>query len=172
MSFLRSSLSLSRSVARGFHSRALLRAEAKGQQSSGPVLHLRFGTPSETLVAKPVHMVTLPAVTGVMGVLADHAPTIAQLKPGVVTVHGNDVADVTHRLFVSGGFACIKADSTAEVTAVEAVKVEDLDPVLVRKGLDDATAALSKASSEREKAEAQIVIDVSEAMLQAIEAKA
>lgn len=43
---------------------------------TGPVLHLRFGTPAETIIAKPVYMVTLPAVTGVMGVLADHAPTI------------------------------------------------------------------------------------------------
>lgn len=58
----------------------------------------------------------------------------AQLKPGVVTVHGNDIADITHRLFVSGGFACIKADSSAEVTAVEAVRLEDLDSTLVRKG--------------------------------------
>ena len=116
-------------------------------------------------------MVTLPAVSGVMGILGEHAPTIAQLRPGVVTVHGNDIADVTHKYFISGGFAEIKADSTANVQAVEAVKFEDLDGAQARKQLDEANAALQKASTDADKALAQIQIEVSEAVLQALEAK-
>lgn len=138
---------------------------------TGPAVQLRLTTATETLLSKPVYMVTLPAVSGMMGVLGDHAPTIAQLKPGVVTVHGTDVADVTARYFVSGGFATIKADSSAEVQAVEAIKLDELDAQLARKGLDDANAALAKASGEREKAEAQIAVEVNEAILQALEAK-
>ncbi len=116
-------------------------------------------------------MVTIPAVSGVMGILGDHAPTIAQLRPGVVTVHGNDIADVTHKYFISGGFAEVKADSTANVQAIEAVKFEDLDAGQARKQLDEANAALLKASTEAEKAQVQIAIEVSEAVLQALEQK-
>jgi F-type H+-transporting ATPase subunit delta len=144
----------------------------KRDSSSGPVLNLRFATSSELLVHRPVYMVTVPAASGVMGVLGDHAPTIAQLKPGIVTVHTNDMADITHRYFISGGFAVIKADSSAVVTAVEAIKPEDLDAGAARKALDEAQAALLKASSDREKAEAQIAIELNEAVLQAIETKA
>ena len=80
----------------------------------GGVLNLRLVTPNETIVNNsPVYMVTVPAVTGVMGILADHAPTIAQLQPGVVTVHTNDINDITHRLFVSGGFAVVDNESSA-----------------------------------------------------------
>jgi len=86
-----------------------------------------------------------------MGVLGDHAPTIAQLKPGVVTVHGADINDVTHKYFVSGGFAVVKGDSSATVTTVDAVKFEDLDAGLARKHLDEAQAALLKATTDLEK---------------------
>lgn len=146
-------------------------AAPKQATLQGPSVNLRFVSSSDVLIAKPVYMVTIPAVSGVMGVLGDHAPTIAQLKPGVVTVHGMDVSDIIARYFVSGGFATIKADSSATVNAVEAIKFEDLDAGLARKGLDDANAALAKAGGEQEKALAQIAIEVNEAILQALEAK-
>jgi F-type H+-transporting ATPase subunit delta len=116
-------------------------------------------------------MVTIPAVSGMMGILGEHAPTLAQLRPGVVTVHGNDIADVTHRYFVSGGFAEVKADSSASVQAVEAVKLDDLDAGQARKVLDESNAALAKAGSDLEKAQVQIQIEVAEAVLQALEQK-
>ncbi len=34
-----------------------------------------------------VDMVLLPALTGDFGVMPGHVPTVAQLRPGVVTVH-------------------------------------------------------------------------------------
>lgn len=78
---------------------------------------------------------------------------------------------VLSRYFVSGGFATIKADSSTIVNAVEAVKFEDLDAGLARKGLDDANAALAKAVTEQDKAAAQVAIEVNEAIIQALEAK-
>jgi len=78
---------------------------------------------------------------------------------------------LTLRYFISGGFAVVKADSTCSVTVAEAIKLEDLDSALARKGLDDANALLAKSSGEREKAEAQIAVEVNEAILQALEAK-
>ena len=112
-----------------------------------------------------VDMVIIPATTGQMGVLPGHVATIAELKPGVMTVHeGNDVS----KYFVSSGFAYIHANSYADIIAVEAVPVDQIDPNLVQKGLAEFTQKLSSASTELEKAEAQIGVDVHSALNSAL----
>lgn len=54
-----------------------------------------------------------------MGILPSHAPTVAQLRSGVVEVHDGDEKE---SYFVSSGFAFVHKDRT-DVCAVEAVKV-------------------------------------------------
>lgn len=76
----------------------------------------------------------LPALTGDFGVMPGHVPTVAQLRPGVVTVH-NTLDKEIDKYFVSSGFAFVHADSSTDVCAVEAVKVDDLDPEAVHAGL-------------------------------------
>ncbi|KAK7829764.1 atp synthase subunit delta', partial [Quercus suber] len=110
---------------------------------------------------KKVDMVIIPATTGQMGVLPGHVPTIAELKPGILSVHeGNDVT----KYFLSSGFAFIHANSVADVIAVEAVPVDHIDPSLVQKGLTDFTQKLSSATTELDKAEAQIGVDIHSAL--------
>ncbi|XP_031473229.1 ATP synthase subunit delta', mitochondrial-like [Nymphaea colorata] len=113
------------------------------------------------LSAKEVDMVIIPATTGQMGVLPGHVATIAELKPGVLSVHeGNDVK----KYFISSGFAFIHANSFADIVAVEAVPIDHIDSSLVQKGLADFQQKLNTASTELEKAEAQIGIDVHSAL--------
>jgi len=81
-----------------------------------------------------VDLVLVPAVTGDFGVMPGHVPTVAQLRPGVVTVHTEMDKDI-QKFFVSSGFAFVHADSTADVVAVEAVKLDDLDTEAIRAGL-------------------------------------
>jgi F-type H+-transporting ATPase subunit delta len=108
-----------------------------------------------------VDMIIIPATTGQMGVLPGHVATIAELKPGVVSVHeGNDVT----KYFVSSGFAFIHANSYADVIAVEAVPIDQIDPNLVQKGLAEFTQKLSSASTDLEKAEAQIGVELHSAL--------
>lgn len=64
-------------------------------------------------------MVIVPAASGLMGILPSHAPTVAQLRPGVVEVHEKDDKE---SYFVSSGFAFVHKDRT-DVCAIEAVKV-------------------------------------------------
>ncbi|CAM0905928.1 unnamed protein product [Alopecurus aequalis] len=110
---------------------------------------------------KEVDMVMVPATTGLMGVLPGHVSTIAELKPGVLSVHeGNDVT----KYFVSSGFAFIHANSITDVVAVEAVPLDQIDQSLVQKGLAEFTAKLGSASTDLEKAEAQIGVDVHSAL--------
>ena len=71
--------------------------------------------------------------------------------------------------FVSSGFAFAHADSSVDILAVEAVPVEHLDETVVRKMLSEHTAKFQAAKDDYEKATAQIGIDVSTAMVSAIE---
>ncbi|KAM3355548.1 hypothetical protein P3S68_022261 [Capsicum galapagoense] len=121
-------------------------------------LSVNFVLPySPQLSAKEVDMVIIPTTTGQMGVLPGHVATIVELKPGVLSVHeGNDVT----KYFVSGGFAFVHANSLADIIAVEAVPLYQIDPNLVQKGLTEFTQKLSTASTDGEKAEAQIGVDV------------
>ncbi|XP_075484528.1 ATP synthase subunit delta', mitochondrial-like [Primulina tabacum] len=113
------------------------------------------------LAAKEVDMVIVPATTGQMGVLPGHVATIAELKPGILSVHeGNDVT----KYFLSSGFAFVHANSVADIVAVEATPVDRIDANLVQKGLAEFQQKLSSATTDVEKAEAQIGIDVHSAL--------
>lgn len=108
-----------------------------------------------------VDMVIVPATTGQMGVLPGHVATIAELKPGVISVHeGSDVS----KYFLSGGFAFVHANSIADIIAIEAVPVDRIDPALVQKGLAEFQQKMSSATTDVEKAEAQIGVDVHSAL--------
>ncbi|MFS7931193.1 putative ATP synthase, F1 complex, delta/epsilon subunit, F0F1 ATP synthase delta/epsilon subunit [Helianthus anomalus] len=95
-----------------------------------------------------VDMVIVPATTAQMGILPGHVPTIAELKPGLLSVHeGNE----TKKCFISSGFAFIHPNSIADILAVEAVPLDRIDPARVQKGLTEFTQKLSSASTDSEK---------------------
>jgi len=132
---------------------------------------LNFFLPHETTMKdSKVDLVLLPALTGDFGVMPGHVPTIAQLRPGVVTVHKTLDKEID-RYFVSSGFAFVHADSSTDVCAIEAVKLEDLDPEAVRSGLQDYTAklgALQAKGDDYDIAAAQIGVEVYSAMSSAV----
>ncbi|KAJ7557953.1 hypothetical protein O6H91_04G018100 [Diphasiastrum complanatum] len=74
--------------------------------------------------AQQVDMVILPPTTGHMGVIPGHVPTIAELKPGVLSVHEGD-QDVKTQYFVSSGFAFMRANSVTDVIAIKAVPLDE-----------------------------------------------
>ncbi|KAL7258509.1 hypothetical protein ACSBR1_004608 [Camellia fascicularis] len=129
-------------------------------------LSVNFVLPySSELSTKEVDMVIIPASTGQMGVLPGHVATITELKPGILSVHeGNEVT----KYFVSSGFAFIHANSYADIIAVEAVPIDQIDPSLVQKGLAEFTQKLNSATTDLEKAEAQIGVDVHSALNSAL----
>jgi F-type H+-transporting ATPase subunit delta len=125
-------------------------------------LTVNFVLPHKSEISnKEVDMVIVPATTGQMGVLPGHVSTIAELKPGLLSVH--EGSDVT-KYFVSSGFAFVHANSVADIVAVEAVPLDNIDLNLVQKGLADFTQKVSSASTDLEKAEAQIGLDVHSAL--------
>lgn len=69
--------------------------------------------------------VNIPTTAGDLGILADHVPTIQQLRPGVIEVINGSK---TEKYFVSGGFATVNEGSALNINAVDAHPVEDFSP--------------------------------------------
>merc|ERR1719369_2371622 len=112
-----------------------------------------------------VKQVDVPSFSGAFGILPAHVPSLAVLKPGVVTVYEDDGS--AKKFFVSSGSVTINDDSSVQILAEEAHKVEDLDGAAARQVLADAQSALGSASDEAGRVEAQIAIEVAEALVAA-----
>ncbi|MEE8223427.1 MAG: F0F1 ATP synthase subunit epsilon [Alphaproteobacteria bacterium] len=96
-------------------------------------------SPARLLVSEPVEMVVVPGVEGDFGVLPGHAPVIAQVRPGVIDIHGD--GKVIRRIFVAGGFAEVTPERCT-VLAEEARPVEDIDGAEARERLAAARTAM------------------------------
>jgi F-type H+-transporting ATPase subunit delta len=114
-----------------------------------------------------VRQIDVPSFSGSFGILPNHVPSLAVLKPGVVTVIEKDGA--AKKYFVSSGSISINDDSSVQVLAEEATEVNNLDAQACREILSKAQQQLSSASTEEAKAEAMISIEVGEALVRAAE---
>jgi F-type H+-transporting ATPase subunit epsilon len=86
-------------------------------------LTLQIVTPDRQVLAEQVDDVILPSVNGYMGVLAGHAPLLAQLDVGEVSYRtGNQ----RHYLAVSGGFAEVLRKSVS-ILATTCERAEEID---------------------------------------------
>lgn len=99
-----------------------------------------------------------------MGILADHVPTIAQLKPGMIEIISSGSSK---KYFLSGGFAVMNPDSSLNINAVEAVTLDEVDMDAARKALEEANRVLNSSSSAEEKMDAKISSEVYSALLAA-----
>ena len=125
-------------------------------------------SPERLLVSRPVEMVVVPGTEGDMGVLPDHAPLIATVRPGVIAVFEN--GQVTERIFVGGGFAEITGERCT-VLAEIAEPVAELDRGRVEIALREAREDLADAKEEHDRAAAERRVAIEEARLAALEAQ-
>src|SRR5436190_9556488 len=86
--------------------------------------HFDLVSPEKLLFSGEVDQVDVPGSEGDFGVLAGHAPTVAALRPGIMTVFINGDRQ---RMVVLGGFAEVSADGKLTVLADLADSVEDFD---------------------------------------------
>lgn len=114
-----------------------------------------------------IRQVDVPSFSGAFGILPKHVPTLAVLKPGVVTVYENDGG--LKKIFVSSGTVTVNEDASVQVLAEEAHPVEDLDSSACREILSNAQNQLSSASGDTDRAEAAIAVEVAEALVKAAE---
>lgn len=119
-------------------------------------LHFSLVSPARELMSMDVDMVIVPGTEGDFGVLPQHAPVIATLRPGFLTVHNE--TDAPQKVFVYKGFAEVTA-TTLSVLTEEAIPAEDLKANgELEKRLQDAQDDLSvaKTPQERHAAEEEI----------------
>ncbi|KAL8882358.1 MAG: hypothetical protein Q9198_000634 [Flavoplaca austrocitrina] len=106
--------------------------------------------------------VNVPAESGEMGVLANHVPSIEQLKPGLVEII--EESGGSKQFFLSGGFAIVQPDSQLSINAVEGFPLEDFSSEAVRSQITEAQKIASGGGSEQDIAEAKIELEVLESL--------
>lgn len=116
-------------------------------------LHFSLVSPARELMSTDVDMVVVPGTEGDFGVLAQHAPVIATLRPGFLTVHNE--GEAPQKIFVYKGFAEVTSTSLSVLTE-EAIPAEDLKANgELDQRLKDAQDDLSVAKTPEEKAAAE-----------------
>ena len=86
-------------------------------------LNFSLVSPARELFAGEVDQVDIPGTEGDLGVLPDHAPLMAAIRTGIMTVYHEGVET---RYFVQGGFADV-TPSGLTVLAERAALFEELD---------------------------------------------
>jgi F-type H+-transporting ATPase subunit epsilon len=99
-----------------------------------------LASPARLVFSGEVEQVDVPGAEGDFGVLAGHAPLIAALRPGILTIHEGGG---TKRLFIRDGFAEVNS-SGLTVLAEFAVPVDELDPAEILKEIEAAEARLTE----------------------------
>jgi F-type H+-transporting ATPase subunit epsilon len=138
-------------------------------------LRVRLVTPERILVEQDADAVELPATTGYMEVLYGHAPLLAELGAGDVTLHGasgGENAAKSDRYNVSWGFVEVLPDRVT-ILANDAIAPAQIDVAQAQQLLDHGRELWNNAGDSEEKyAEAQHVIREAEAKLASAENKA
>ena len=103
-------------------------------------------TPLKKVLESEVERVILRTSEGDMGILANHAPLVAELAVGEMKIKSNGTEE---RFFVAGGFLEISKDRTL-VLADEAINIKDIDVEVARKEAELAKEKLAKLKEDRD----------------------
>src|SRR5476649_1896669 len=94
--------------------------------------HFELVSPDKISFSGEVDQVDVPGSEGDFGVLAGHAPLIALLRPGMMTVYSGGEQT---KLVVLGGFAEVGPDGLT-VLADVATSLEDIDRVSLQRQIE------------------------------------
>jgi F-type H+-transporting ATPase subunit epsilon len=131
-------------------------------------LRVRLVTPERVLVDQTADAVELPAKTGYMEVLYGHAPLLAELGAGDVTLHGatgGENAGNSDRYNVSWGFVEVLPDRVT-ILANDAQAPAQIDSGRAKEQLEHGQKLWNEAGDDADKyTEAERVIREAEAKL-------
>src|SRR6202171_1467885 len=112
-------------------------------------------SPARLFFPGEVEQVDVPGAEGDFGVLAGHAPLIAALRPGILTIRE---AGGAKRLYVRDGFAEVNS-SGLTVLAEFATPVEELDSTELQKEIEAAETRLAEVKEGHAKDKAAERVD-------------
>ena len=102
--------------------------------------HFDLVSPEKLLFSGEVEQVDVPGAEGDFGVLAGHAPMVATLRPGILTVRGSSGEQ---KIVVLGGFAEVSAQGLT-VLADVAEAVEDIDRTMITSRISELETRIEK----------------------------
>jgi F-type H+-transporting ATPase subunit epsilon len=116
--------------------------------------HFELVSPEQLVFAGEVTQVDVPGEEGEFGVLAGHAPYIATLKPGVLTIYQDGGPQ---RIVVRGGFAEVSPTGLT-VLAEQAVPASEIDAATIAQAIKDAEEDIADADNDaaRDKARTRL----------------
>lgn len=127
-----------------------------------PTLRLEIVTPNAIALSEDVHMVTIPAIEGQMGVYPQHTRVITQIVPGEIIVTKDGVERF---LAVGEGLVDVSADRVSIVTDM-AIPADQIDEARVEEARNRAAARLREKISDEEVASVNASLARSLAQLQ------
>jgi F-type H+-transporting ATPase subunit epsilon len=119
-------------------------------------LHFELVSPARLLFSGDVASVQIPGTEGEMTILANHAPVLSTLKPGIVVVSKD--SGTSEKIFVRGGFAEVNA-SGLTVLAETAIPLADLDASAIAAQIKNAEEDVADAKSDGARAKANETLD-------------
>jgi F-type H+-transporting ATPase subunit epsilon len=121
-------------------------------------LHVDIVSAEQSIFSGAAEMVIAPAEGGELGIMAEHAPLLARIKPGTVRIINAGAEEEV--IYVSGGLMEVQPDRVT-LLADTSVRAHDLDEAkaleaerLAREALVNRTGALEVAKAQAELAEA------------------
>jgi F-type H+-transporting ATPase subunit epsilon len=117
--------------------------------------HFDLVSPEKMVFSGNVEQVDVPGTEGDFGVLAHHAPLIAMLRPGILTIFG---AGETQRIVVVGGFAEVNGEGLT-VLADMAVPVDEFDRASLATEIKDTEEDLADAADDAARDKAREKLD-------------
>jgi F-type H+-transporting ATPase subunit epsilon len=115
------------------------------EQDMAEAFKFELVSPERLLVSEMVEAVIIPATEGEMTVMANHAPVMTTIKPGVVVVKTAGGAE--QKFVVFGGFADI-LPSGCTLLAESAVPVSNIDRNDITRRITEAREDLADARDD------------------------
>jgi F-type H+-transporting ATPase subunit epsilon len=107
-------------------------------------LHFEFVSPESVLFSGDVDQVDLPGAEGDMGILAEHAPMVTTLRPGIVTVFRGGAHEP---IVITGGFAEV-GPAGLTILADRAVARADFDHEMLATEIKNAEEDVADATDQ------------------------
>ena len=119
-------------------------------------LHFDLVSPERLLISAEVDQVDVPGSEGDFCVLANHAPLMTALRPGVVTIQSQGRAG--EKFFVRGGFAEVTPKGLT-ILAEEAMPLAELDRAALEARIRNAEEDVADAKDQAKRERAQETLD-------------
>ncbi|HEY4921699.1 MAG TPA: F0F1 ATP synthase subunit epsilon [Xanthobacteraceae bacterium] len=117
--------------------------------------HFDLVSPAKLIFTGDVTQVDVPGVEGDFGVLAGHAPLVATLKPGVLTVFADGEPQ---RYVVLGGFAEVSSEGLT-ILADIGWPFDEADPQFIQERIKELEERRDKLEAEQQDVSERALLD-------------